>query len=333
VEYLDNVLASAQSTVLIASAFLSIPALERLRGPLAEAVSRGVTAYLLWGYGAGDERETKDAVEWVRKFRHQASARDRVLVNVDESGSHAKLLIWDSADGFEAAVGSRNWLSAKASPEHLTRRDASEVSLVVRGPGVVGALSRCAAALWYGSAGGPLSAAASHWRRIAADLEEASYLAKTDSDAESKSARLVIDGAHEARLIDYIGEARKRLLVASHQIGPIALRRLIGVARGAQVEGRSVRVVFGESFLDPTTLEELTTTLSSAGATVARAVGMHAKCALSDDNVVIGSYNYLSADPRGAAQRQREVSIEVQSAELSDALWAGFEREEREGAG
>jgi phosphatidylserine/phosphatidylglycerophosphate/cardiolipin synthase-like enzyme len=73
--------------------------------------------------------------------------------------------------------------------------------------------------------------------------------------------------------------------------------------------------------------------LSSAGANVSRVAGMHAKCLLSDNNVVIGSYNHLSADPRGAAQRQREVSIEVQSAELAQALWAAFEREEGEAVG
>jgi len=43
------------------------------------------------------------------------------------------------------------------------------------------------------------------------------------------------------------------------------------------------------------------------------------------DSVIIGSYNFLSADPTGTTRRERELSVEVQEAELANTVWGGFE--------
>lgn len=105
----------ARSSILVASAFVTIGKLEALRPHLEAALSRGVNVDLLWGYMADGTVDGRDTVEWLRKLGYSAKRdglKGVVRFNRVASGSHAKLLLWDGASGFRACTGSYNWLSA-----------------------------------------------------------------------------------------------------------------------------------------------------------------------------------------------------------------------------
>ena len=127
-DYLRQVLQSATSSVLIASAFVTTSRLEAIGDAVADALHRGVSVDLLWGYGA--ERE---ALNWLVNQAADAKKQawpGRLRFNRTPSESHAKLLIWDRTQGqFEACVGSCNWLSFR--PAASTANQFRDVSVKV----------------------------------------------------------------------------------------------------------------------------------------------------------------------------------------------------------
>src|SRR5207245_1139126 len=81
--------------------------------------------------------------------------------------SHAKLLIADVDGAFEAAIGSRNWLSVPVPDDGRPR----ELTVVVRRTGLVAHLCLAAAALWQGASTEQLASAIDRWARIASVLD------------------------------------------------------------------------------------------------------------------------------------------------------------------
>jgi hypothetical protein len=103
-------------------------------------------------------------------------------------------------------------------------------------------------------------------------------------------------------------DADSRLVVASHRLGPPAAIRLRGLARSA--EGRHVEVRYGESS-DEDALAAVEALCAESGAELRSVPRNHAKFVLSGDTAVVGSYNFLAADPYGTAQQSRELSIQI----------------------
>src|SRR2546430_5584815 len=101
--------------------------------------------------------------------KHQLDERlnQSLRFNRLPSGSHAKLVIADVDGVFEAAVGSRNWLSVPVPDEGHPR----ELTVVVRRAGLVAHLCLAAAALWRGASTERLASAIDRWARIASALD------------------------------------------------------------------------------------------------------------------------------------------------------------------
>lgn len=320
-ELFTAVLRDAKTSLIIASAFLSRSALERFEEALVDALQRGVSIDLLWGYAADGEGEAVPAIDWCKRVAYGTrESNGRLRWNRVPSGSHAKLLVWDRGDGaFEAVVGSRNWLSAP--PGTKSEDIPDEVSLRVHRPGLVALVARAVAAVWAVGAGEALSAAADRWRRTAANLSEAD-LALDSEERANCTATVVFDRQHEHRIRQAMIGATQRILVVSHRVGPVAATR---VKAGERVVGLRYAVLFSETDLDDDELATFERLVSDRGGLLVRRPGVHTKALVADDTLLVGSYNPLSTDPFGTASRNREVSI-LLTGEPAGWVWDLFGR-------
>ena len=234
--YLHDIFRGAKTSIFIASAFLGINRLEALRDDLVDALGRGVTIDLLWGYNAGQGIEM-NGVDWLKKLNfdtRREGAKGTLRFNSVSSDSHAKLVLWDSNDGWEACVGSFNWLSAQptavdSEPEGSIERHFTDLSLRIRASNVIAPLIRSAVALWLSAPFGRLQSTADRWHRIASQLERDALEFRSTATVDSNAViRIVLDFHHEAQLRLWLANARNRLVVASHKLGIAAETRLPG---------------------------------------------------------------------------------------------------------
>jgi hypothetical protein len=317
-DYLMHALQHARTNVLIASAFLSAGRLEVLAEPLLDALRRNVNCDLLWGYaatGAGGAPLAR-----MKKLAYQAkqsNARGSLRFNSAASASHAKLLLWDNASGYEACVGSYNWLSVTSD---ITSTQARNASVRMTHPGVVAALSRSAAAFWSSSQGEILASTGDRWRRVAADLESV-LASKEPAGGTNCRIRLVTDRDHEAVLREFLSTAQARALVVSHRLGPAAEARLIPGSRSDRAPGFDYRVIFGVTELDDDARARVLAEVQRGGGSLTMRPHGHAKVLVTDSSAAISSYNFLSSDPFGTATRGRELGVVLDCPEAADWLW------------
>ena len=316
--HLRRTLSRAESCVFIGSAFATVAGLERIQNDLAAAAHRGVRVDLLWGYGAEQE-----ALAWLKKFQKDQRLTDNLRFNRSASGSHAKLVIGDVDGVFEAAIGSRNWLSASAPDDHYPR----ELTIVVRRSGLVSDLCLTAAALWRSASAERLASAIDRWGRIASMLgaREVAHGNPGDEptnpeDAGASTAALVLDRDHEHLLRAALLDAQTRVLVSSHRIGPAARHRLLTASRREHNSDFSFAVRFGDNVLEETEFAAVEQQVVAAGGAI-RQSPTHAKVVVADDCAVVGSYDYLTADPYATARRTRELSIEIRGGACADWIW------------
>ena len=302
-QYLRDALGGASGAVLISSAFITAAAIDDLETDLQAALDRDIDIDVLWGYDAEDGV----AVDRLKKLAYDGrTAQGKLRFNRVRSGSHAKLLIWQEDGAVHAVVGSFNWLSARpADDEPASHPD--ELSVVLHEPGVVGAIARIAAGMWLESRSERLAAAPHYWRKLAAELESRGAVGNAVAGFPD-TAKMIRDREHEGVLLAGVLDADSRLVVASHRLGSPAAVRLRGLARSA--EGRRVEIRYGESS-DQDALAVVESLCAELGAELRHLPRNHAKFVLAGDAAVVGSYNFLAADPYGTAQQSRELSIEI----------------------
>jgi hypothetical protein len=136
-----DLIEKANRRVIIHSTFLDSVKFQELLDPIRAACRRGVTFDLFWGAEPKDEKEdrnAKAAMEIARLVRQDRDTNNRFQVHMRTTGSHAKIMLLDTEDGWLAAVGSCNWLSSPFQSVELSvvLRD----SLIVAD--VAGALQR-----------------------------------------------------------------------------------------------------------------------------------------------------------------------------------------------
>lgn len=302
-QYLRDALSQASGAVLVASAFITAAVLDELEPDIRSALERDTDIDLLWGYDAEDGA----ALDRLKKLAYDArTAQGKLRFNRARSGSHAKLLIWQDGSVVHAAVGSFNWLSAR--PRADDRVDhPDELSVVLHEPAAVGVLARIAAGMWLESRSERLAAAPHYWRKLAAELE-ALGMAGNPAGGFPDTVSIIRDREHEGRLLAGVLDGGSRLIVSSHRLGPPAAIRLRGLAESA--EGRMVEIRYGEAS-DGEALNAVQALCAASGADVRHLPRNHAKFVLAGETAVVGSYNFLAADPFGTAQQSRELSIEI----------------------
>jgi hypothetical protein len=298
---LQKALGEASAHFLACSAFLRRSVLEELAPSIGEALDRGVAVDLLWGYG-GRPEEVADALEFVKKLQYDyRNSAGTLTCNDAPSGSHAKVLLWDAAgSAVNACVGSYNWLSAGGGP-------MGELSTWIRHPSLVADLARFAADRWSDVPGSRLDVAQRRWHQLAADWEQ--LWNDTDEPEAGVIASLVFGRAHEAALRRAVVDSSPGVFVVlSHRVAAVGLRRLDD-GRAIERSPFSGVLVAGE-ILDDVAADQVQQTADILGMRYFHRP-VHAKVLIHGDSVLIGSYNYLSADPPSHGGRARELSLRL----------------------
>lgn len=307
-EALDN----ASSRVLLTSAFLGSRAVGRLAPKITGALLRGVNVDLLWGYES--DSPTPDALAQLGTIAETAAslrATGSLRYNERPSGSHMKVLAWDRDGSWQSTVGSFNWLSAHEALE------AVDVSVVVRHDGFTAAVLRHVGDVWRAVDGGPDQTQPRIWEAIASQLESEQVAVETP-DADSHPISLVYGRSHEIELRNALRYSQHRLVVTSHRLGAVGLARLaLGESRERPETFRGI--VITDELIDNVELAEARAAASRSGCQLLRRA-VHAKVLIHDETVIIGSYNYLSADVAGTGSRARELSVRVEGPALPSAL-------------
>lgn len=313
----EGALATASSRVLIASAFVTRAAVEALAPQMETAARRGVDIDLLWGYSS-ESAPTSGlaAVEALALALQGSGSRGRIRFNRAPSGSHMKVLIWDEPSGWRTVIGSHNWLSAYRS---IPLVDASlELDCVE----VVGTIARHVASIWAATSGEALSAVPSSWQAVAAELSgiraaerEVSEPLPADSEDRVVDVSLVYGRSHEVELRNALRSSRHRLVIGTHTVSAAGVERLAwGVEAEREPNFRGV-ILVGEVLAD-SGIEAVEEAASRASCRLLKRP-LHAKVLVSDSSAVIGSYNYLAADPTGFGSRARELSVKVHDGDVA----------------
>ena len=156
---------------------------------------------------------------------------------------------------------------------------------------------------------------------MAADLER--QVAKAGRQAGANRAesgratvRLVFDREHETVMREWSASAQHRLLIFSHRLGPAAESRLV---RSGESTAKLFIVAYSLTDLGEEWLSRIDGIVKRARGTVSKLPHMHAKTLVSDTSVCVSSYNFLSADPFGSADRARELGVIIEGGDV--ATW------------
>jgi cardiolipin synthase len=289
---IEKTLGQAKSWVVIHSTFVSAARFKALLPAMSGAISRGARIDVLWGQAPGVDGSSKTADEILRcdELLESDILRERIKLHRFSTGSHAKLLFADDGKGkMIGVVGSCNWLFSDFS--------SYEISAKFADPLMVGEIAGQLSTLSMGSSG--------HWSTLTRDLAgQAANLRRQAQPSGSRlKATLVLGAGHGRYMRMARDQAKKRIVVASHRLSEAAETTVLIPARAAAGTGSvDVTLYFGTASgqLDGIDASELVRNAKSEGVRVRRIFNprLHAKFLVWDDeNAVITSQNWLSADP------------------------------------
>ncbi|MES9541365.1 ATP-binding protein [Actinomadura sp. NPDC000600] len=343
----------AETQLVIVCPWVTRAALQQVTPQLRRAMDRGVQVVVVWGiaHQAALPEDAQNALDSLTRYsrttpmlRPQVSAR-----------THAKLVICDDR---AALVTSRNVLSATgAQPETglLLRTPGGGGGEAVRDllgwvrTNVPGPISRSIfhRADRFPGGGTPAAVTAAEDEPVPEEPPEGeenpaavqawqlAWVAKTEqlrirpSGRPRPSARTVLDGEHRELLWLALNSARRRVVIASAQLSDeVVNARLIDAVRGLLDRGVAVTIGYderggaerGQTALDA--LTELAT--AHPGLFTLHSGTGHAKVLVWDDDVVVGSFNYLSYGGFGSLGgrhlQRSELSVRVTGAALADQV-------------
>jgi len=323
-----SLIRTARHDLIIHSTFMAEERVEALRPALIAAVQRGVQVHILWG----EDRDktgmstTRKAVSSLREKFAKAGLDGQLQVHPFSTGSHAKILVADAGrpDKHVAVIGSCNWLYSGFS--------SFECSVRLRDPAMVSTVVEQLAELSQGMN--------RHWTELTNHFPRLAFdTARQQVPAGAKAKSMLVLGAdHSTFMHQARDDARQRIFVVSHRIGP---RARIGFALPAITAARArglsnVRAYYGK----PAELGEGAKAVDLAreareatdSAVQIRPVHepmVHAKVlAWDDDFAVISSLNWLSADP-SEGNRRGEIGIYVNAAGIARRIIEVFDHARR----
>ncbi len=312
---LHEAIQKAKYRIIIHSTFISEHGFEQVQASLIAAAKRGAIVDVLWG-----ENENKtDAVTTAKTIAKVRTTIDTeglglsIRVHPFSTRSHAKILVCD--DGklgrLSATVGSCNWLSSGFQNY--------EASIRFSDPGVVAAVLEQIADLTRGSD--------RHWTELTSEmarLASDARLQKPPAGAKAK-VTLVLGPQHAQFARTARDTARRRMFVTSHRIGPAARPSVILPAITAVREnGIEARVFYGMAIERPAGVSTSSNGHPVLSVQPILSPKLHAKIlAWDDDDVLISSQNWLSADP-GESNVRREIGLMVSSKGIAKAVIDNF---------
>jgi cardiolipin synthase len=310
-----QVIRGARERLIIHSTFVGKPAFDRLKPHLIEAARKGARVELMWGED-DDPRSagrTRAAVEAIREELAGSGEDELIRLNPFSTHSHAKFVVADRGGGGPIAlIGSCNWLSSGMA--------LLEVSLRLRDPRLVADLLYQAAELSRGRDG--------YWNEHTSQL--AAYAASVSDmppmGASNAEAAIILGPAHRDVLLKASHSAERRVLLMSHRVSASARQAFLIPACSALMArpGLAVELRYGVAPKSPEPgWDAITRDLDITRIVVVPPTSpeAHAKLLAWDENdVVITSQNWLSADPSESNQR-REMGIHLCSSGLATRVF------------
>lgn len=312
----ERIIMGASERVIIHSTFISGERAMAVLPLLLRAAERGVIIDVLWGQDdlGSSTRSSQFAAAKMQAAIDTAGRSGTIRVHPFSTNSHAKIIFADSQKGWNALIGSCNWLASDYK--------SFETSFRLREPMLVGQLMRKLAGLAQGRPG--------VWTDFAIDL---AVLGRRIIDTPAPRGRKVpmrlLYGADHAKLVLKARDvAASRIFALSHRIGITAESLTLLPALAAVKErgidasfyyGRTTGPLSGEAGAD------LVRTFARAGLQVRpiHKPRIHAKVlGWDDDNLAISSLNWLSADP-SEAMPFREIGILVNGKRPPDPVFRG----------
>lgn len=312
----ERMLKEARRRVVIHSTFVRVDRFNEQLPILADAAKAGVLVDILWGEGdrPGHEGKTRAAVKLIRSQLEAAGLDEMIRLHSFTTRSHAKFILADRGDRFVGLVGSCNWFTTDFSN--------FEVSARLRDPEIVGQLTYAAAELSRGAHG--------LWTNLTTSLAQLADDARRASPPSGPKVlgQLVIGPQHKAYVRDARDHAHRSITVASHLLAPAARQAVLVPALAAPVPGLVRRCYHEHGQVTQGGHPE-----AFADVEFIQAPSLHAKLlAWDDDNLVVTSQNWLSADP-SQANPLREIGVFLCSPGLAtsvtQALAAAAERSVR----
>ena len=253
------------------------------------ACIRGVSFDLLWGAEKDEDTESRNgaaASQIASIVREDADLIGRSRVHMRTTGSHAKLILLDTAeDGWIAGVGSCNWLSSPFQ--------SVELSVVLRDQHVVADVAVALQRL-VGRRG--LS------DNIATEMAiTARDMRRTPSLGGDAAVSVIIGPAHDRLIWTASSEAKRRFVIGSNRLGSTArpgalMQGEVAASRGGvqatllytqtsgPLKNRHARALAEEAEADGVLLRRT------------KKIPLHGKfVAWDDDDLVVTSLNWASA--------------------------------------
>jgi phosphatidylserine/phosphatidylglycerophosphate/cardiolipin synthase-like enzyme len=315
---LDRIIAGASERVIIHSTFISDERAAAVLPLLLRAAERGVTIDVLWGQDdlSSSTRSSQVAAAKMQAGVHEAGRTGSIRVHPFSTNSHAKIVFADSQKGWNALVGSCNWLASDYK--------SFETSFRLREPILVGQLMKKLAGLSQGRPG--------VWNELAIDL---AVLGRKIMDMPPPRGRKVpmrlLYGSDHARLVlKARDDAERRIFALSHRIGITAESlTLLPALAAVKEKGIEASFFYGRTTgpLSGAAGADLVRTFAEAGVQVEpiHRPRIHAKVlGWDDDHLAISSLNWLSADP-SESKPYSEVGILVNAPGIADNFMAQFQ--------
>jgi cardiolipin synthase len=308
---LEHVLRAAQSRVIIHSTFISEEKVLSLLPLLRDTVRRGVRIDILWGQDDDREGDRKSGAKIAYDLsKHpELSILDGLVIHPFSTKSHSK---WLLADGekegtFGVVIGSCNWLSSGFF--------RAEASVRLRDPAIIREFMHLAADLTCAQSG--------IWNPLTNELLQLAGMVRPSSPSTSAGAKasLVVDAQHAHFVLKARDEARERIFLSSHRLGPSSWPGiLIPIIEACRLGTVRAEVHFGRfDRIKRLAQSQWVTDAAAAGVNVVPALleGLHAKVLVWDDNsLLISSLNWLSAHPT-EFRAAREIGVWIESPNIS----------------
>ena len=313
----ERIVSGASERVIIHSTFISSDRAKIVLPLLLRAAERGVTVDVLWGQDdlGGSTRSSQFAAAKMQAEIDTAGRTGSIRVHPFSTNSHAKIVFADSQKGWNALIGSCNWLASDYR--------SFESSFRVREPMLVGQLMMKLAGLSQGRPG--------VWHDFAIDL---AVLGRRIMEMPASRGRKVpmrlLYGADHARLVlQARDDAASRIFALSHRIGISAESlTLLPALAAVKEKGISASFFYGRTTgpLSGTAGADLIREFAKSGLQVKpiHKPRVHAKVlGWDDDNLAISSLNWLSADP-SEAKPFREIGIVVNAPKVAENFISQF---------
>ncbi len=307
----EKALKEAHRRLIVHSTFLRKDAFAELLPALSAACREGLAVDVLWGAEADDEHENQSGVaaaEIMSLVRADPNASGRIKVRMRSTGSHAKMMMYDTRAGdWVGVVGSCNWFSSPF--------ESVEVSVVLRDQRAAAQVAR---ALQELSGRSGLS------DDIACEMAIVARRLSEQREGEGSSRVAVIAGAeHDGIMRQASSAAQRRLIITSHRLGSIARPGAIMPAELAASRGNVVATVLytkPSGTLRSRDARAIADEARQNGVNVVKtSIPVHGKVlAWDDDDLVVTSLNWASAATDGAAAD--EIGLRITSPGIVGSL-------------